>query len=291
MIAGLAAWWNQDWLKERIYALANANPLKTAEERTLKPKDSFKECSDCPEMIVVPAGDFMMGSHGHQPDEEPQHEVTIAKPFAVAKFELTFDEWAACVIHGDCLRNTTVSGSGRNRQPVTNVSWDDAQRYVAWLSRITGKPYRLLSEAEYEYVTRAGTRTAFPWGDDIGHDNANCRDCGSKWDEGRILPVGSFASNGFGLYDMVGNVREWVQDCYHPNYKDAPTDGSDWAVTCPDDRVHVVRAGSQYQGSQYLRSAYRDRSFAADRDQYLGFRVGRTLSAGTGAITVVPGAQ
>ena len=158
---GAAAWWNQDWLKEEIYALAERKrPLDAAQERALKAGDPFKECRDCPEMIVVPAGRFLMGSPAGQgdDDERPQHEVTIAKPFAVAKFELTFDEWDACAAHGDCAPHVSDSGWGRGRRPVINVSWDDAQTYVKWLSRITGKPYRLLSEAEYEYAARAGTR-------------------------------------------------------------------------------------------------------------------------------------
>jgi formylglycine-generating enzyme required for sulfatase activity len=155
--AGVAVWWDQDRGKE---------PTR---ERALKAGDSFKECNDCPEMIVVPAGRFLMGSlagQGHD-DEHPQHEVTIAKPFAVAKFELTFDEWDACAAQGGCRRDVNDNGWGRGRRPAINVSWDDAQTYVNWLSRITGKDYRLLSEAEYEYAARAGTQTAYPGGDDI----------------------------------------------------------------------------------------------------------------------------
>ena len=117
-----------------------------------------------------------------QADERPQHEVTIAKPFAVAKFELTFDEWDACVVHGDCAPHLSDSGWGHGRRPAINVSWDDAQTYVKWLSRITSKPYRLLSEAEYEYAARAGTETQYPWGDEIklnGQAMANCDGCGS----------------------------------------------------------------------------------------------------------------
>ena len=136
-------------------------------DEPLKPGQSFKDCAtDCPEMVVIPAGSFTMGSPqyepGHKKDEAPQHNVTIAKPFAVSKFELTFAEWDACAAHGDCIPHVDDHGWGRDRQPVINVSWNDAQRYVAWLSKITGKTYRLLSEAEYEYAARAGTQTAFP---------------------------------------------------------------------------------------------------------------------------------
>jgi hypothetical protein len=140
--------------------------LTAAQERALKAGDSFKEGTDCPQMIVVPAGRFLMGSPAGQgsDDECPQHEVTIAKPFAVAKFALTFDEWDACAARGGCRPDVSDSGWGRGRRPVINVSWDDAQAYVKWLSSITGKPYRLLSEAEYEYAARAGSQRAYPWG-------------------------------------------------------------------------------------------------------------------------------
>ena len=111
-----------------------------------------------------------------------------------------------------------------------NVSWDDAKAYVAWLSKKTGKTYRLLTEAEYEYATRAGTQTAYPWGNDIGENNANCRGCGSQWDGKQTAPVGSFSPNGFGLYDMVGNVGQWTEDCYHDSYNGAPADGSAWTA-------------------------------------------------------------
>ena len=294
MVAGLAAWWNQDWLKERSYALMNADPLKTAQERALQPKDYFKECTDCPEMIVVPAGSFMMGSpeteKDRSEDEGPQHRVTIDKPFAVSKFELTFAEWDACVAHGDCARGVGDSNLGRGRQPAINVSWDDAQSYVAWLSRITGKEYRLLSEAEYEYAARAGTQTVYPWGDDIGKGNANCQQCGSQWDGKRTAPVGSFAANGFGLYDMVGNVWEWTEDCYHDSYNGAPADGIAWTRgDCGGRRV--VRGGSWGNNPQSLRSAGRDGGATDDRSNGSGFRVGRTLSAGASAIKVALGAH
>ena len=130
--------------------------------------------------------------------ERPQHDVTIAKPFAVAKFALTFDEWDACAAHGDCAAHVSDSGWARGRHPAINVNWDDAQTYVNWLSRITGKPYRLLSEAEYEYAARDGTETTYPCGPEIklsGKAMANCNGCGSQWDGKQTAPVGSFAAN------------------------------------------------------------------------------------------------
>ena len=145
-------------------------------------------------MIVAPAGRFLMGSPAGQgsDNERPQHEVKIATPFAVAKFALTFEEWDACVSYGDCDPRVGDSGWGRGRRPAIHVTWDDAQTYVRWLSRITGKEYRLLSEAEYEYAARAGTETNYPWGEDIklnGRAMANCRGCGSPWDGEWKAPV------------------------------------------------------------------------------------------------------
>src|SRR5262249_14723054 len=147
--------------------------------------------------------------------------------------------------------------------------------YAAWLSRMTGKSYRLLTEAEYEFATRAGTQTAFPWGDDIGENKANCDGCGSQWGNKQTAPVGSFAPNQFGLYDMVGNVWEWVEDCYNPNYDNAPTNGSAW--TAGDCNRRMVRAGSWVNTPQFLRSAYRNGFSTGIRLNGLGFRVARTL--------------
>ena len=161
----------------------------------------------------------------------------------MSKFEVTFDEWDACVAYGDCDPRVSDSGWGRGRQPVINVTWDDAKRYVAWLSRMTGKPYRLLTEAEWEYAARAGTQTAYSWGDEIGKGNANCDGCGSQWDNKQTAPVGSFAANAFGLYDMHGNVWEWVEDCFHDNYEGAPDDGSAWTAD-GDCNSRVLRGGS-----------------------------------------------
>jgi hypothetical protein len=224
VVFGLAAWVEHDNLTAlwryystiRPYMVSQVRPhvLTAAAEQALKPGDSFRECAtDCPEMIVVSAGSFTMGSgpieKGSQINEAPQHPVTIAKGFAVSKYELTFADWDACAAHGDCDPHLYDSGYGRGRQPVINVTWEDAQRYVAWLSRMTGKTYRLLSETEYEYATRAGTQTAYPWGDDITLNDmvmTNCSGCGSQWDTKRTAPVGSFPPNAFGLYDMVGNV-------------------------------------------------------------------------------------
>jgi formylglycine-generating enzyme required for sulfatase activity len=298
IILGLIGVINEAYVKEqwrwymvtRPYMQVQVRPyvLSAVAEQALKPKDTFKECASeqgkdyCPEMVVVPAGSFVMGSplteKGRDASEGPQHTVTIAKPFAVAKFELTFDEWDTCVAYGDCPQGVSDAGFGRGQRPVIFVTWDDAQRYAAWLSKMTGKPYRLLTEAEYEYATRAGTQTAYPWGDDIGKNNANCMGCGSKWaDASQTAPVGSFKPNAFGLYDMVGNVYEWVEDCVHYDYDDAPTDGSAWKGG--DCNNHMDRGGSWNFSPDVLRSAARDSSGTGQRIDNLGFRVGRTLIA------------
>jgi formylglycine-generating enzyme required for sulfatase activity len=295
IIVGLVGWINQSTIKAqwrwytitRRFMVANVQPyvLSGAAEQALKPAATFREClaeqgkDYCPEMVAVPAGSFMMGAAptetGFSGNESPQHQVTIAKPFAVSKFELTFDEWDTCVSDGDCTQDISDSGWGRGQQPAVNVTWNDAQLYVAWLSKMTGKPYRLLSEAEYEYAARGGTQTAYPWGDEIGKNNANCNDCGSKWNN-RPAPVGSFAANGSGLYDMVGNIWEWVEDCRHNNYKGAPTDGSAW-IAGGDCKLRVYRGGSWYVNHIGVRSAFRNWADPEVRSSSVGFRVGRTL--------------
>jgi formylglycine-generating enzyme required for sulfatase activity len=282
MTAGVAGWLNQGWLEERLYVWRNVNVLTAAQEKALKSGDPFHECTECPEMIVARAGRFMMGSPDGQggDDERPQHSVTFAKPFAVSKYELTFAEWDACATQGHCTTRVTDSDFGRGRQPVINVSWSEAKEYVAWLSKITGKTYRLLSGAEYEYAARAGTQTMYPWGNDIslnGTAMANCAGCSSKWDGQQPAPVGSFASNKFGLYDMVGNVYEWTEDCVHENYQGAPTDGSPWIEGGNCDR-RVVRGGAWFFNPDNLRSANSYWYPTEDRYDFLGFRVARTLT-------------
>ncbi len=292
VLASAIGWMNQDYLRERWRWYTVLRPYMMTEfrshvlspeaERALKPKDSFRECAkDCPEMVVVPAGKFMMGTamteKGWNVGEAPKHEVTIGKPLAVSKFEVTFDDWDVCVAYGGCDPQTNDSGHGRGRRPVINVSWDDAKRYVAWLSRMTGKTYRLLSEAEWEYAARAGTTTAYPWGDEVGKGNANCYQCGGQWDAGtQTAPVGSFAANPFGLHDMNGNASEWVEDCTHDSFEDAPDDGSAW-MTDGNCKRHITRGGSWFEDPDNIRSAFRD-WYATDYHlANPGFRVGRTL--------------
>ncbi len=290
IIAGLIGWINQayiikQWtwyLTMRPYMLAYVRPyvLTVAAERALMPRATFRECAkDCPEMIVIPAGKFTMGSppteSGRFDNEGPQHEVTIATPFAVSKFDVTFADWDACVAAGGCSQ-VDDQGWGHGRQPVINVSWDEAENYVAWFSEMTGKPYRLLTEAEWEYAARAGTTTVYYWGDDIRDGDAYCNGCGSKFDLTRTSPVGSFKPNAFGLYDMEGNVWQWVQDCFHSDYKGAPTDGSAW-IDEDCNGPHVTRGGAFNRAPRPIRTAVRVRRAGANKIGNIGFRVARTL--------------
>jgi formylglycine-generating enzyme required for sulfatase activity len=168
---------------------------------------SFRDCWDCPAMVVIPPGSFMMGSPpneaGRDDDEGPQHLVHVPA-FSIGKYDVTFDEWDACVNAGGCSKHPSDEDGGRGRRPVIYVSWNDTLQYVRWLSLKTGHTYRLPSEAEWEYAARAGTTTAYYWGDQVGSGNANCDGCGSQWDAHHTAPVGSFTANAFGLHDMLG---------------------------------------------------------------------------------------
>ena len=255
-----------------------AKALLALVESVGPPGTTFRDCPECPEMVVVPEGSFLMGSmSGGDDDERPVHEVTIERPFAVGVYEVTFAEWDACVSGGGCDgHRPDDSGWGRGSRPVVNVSWVDAQAYVRWLSRATGKKYRLPSESEWEYVARAGTTTEYWWGNDVGRNRANCDRCGSRWDNERTAPVGSFSPNAFGLQDVHGNVWEWVEDCWNESYNGAPSDGSAW--TSGECGRRVLRGGSWYNGPWNLRSAVRFRFTTGSRLSVLGFRVARTLT-------------
>jgi formylglycine-generating enzyme required for sulfatase activity len=271
---GGVGWWCEKSVREQYFRLTamGIEVLAANQESALQPKQEFRECvRGCPIMIVIPPGKFMMGSPWTEDWEGPHHEVTIARSFAVSKFTVTFAEWDTCVAAGACTR-ASDSGWGGNDRPVIDVSWDDAQQYVAWLSRSTGKPYRLLSEAEWEYSARAGSTTTYSWGHEIGENNANCDGCKSQWDNKQTAPVGSFRPNAFGLYDMHGNVWQFTEDPWHESYKDAPVDGSVWA-TDGDASRRVVRGGSWGMDPQFLRSASRNGYPVGSRSSNLGFRV------------------
>lgn len=237
-------------------------------------------------MVVVPAGSFAMGSPKNEPkrsgDEGPQHKVTIRKPFAVGRFAVTFAEWDACVAGGGCGGYGRADrGWGRADRPVIDVNWDDAQAYVKWLSGKTGKTYRLLSEAEREYATRAGTTTPFWWGTSISTSQANYDGNytyagGAKGESRRKpLPMKSFQPNPWGLYQVHGNVWEWVEDCWNSNYNDAPADGS--AKTTGDCASRVLRGGSWGSDPGSARAAKRNSVNADVHLVDIGFRVARTL--------------
>ena len=232
-------------------------------------------------MVVVPEGSFLMGSPtdeaGRFDDEGPAHRVTIARPFAVGVYEVTFAEWDACVSGGGCGgRRPDDRGWGRGRRPVINVSWKDAKAYVEWLSRRTGEAYRLLSEAEWEYVARAGTRTRYWWGDKIGWKRACCSGCWDRWGGRQTAPVGSFSANAFGLHDVHGNVNEWVEDCWNESYRGAPRDGSAW--TSGSCGLRVLRGGHWSSLPGHLRSAVRGTRTSLLWFNDPGLRVARTLA-------------
>ena len=269
----------------------SASGLREAAASKLPPAGSgFRDCPECPEMVVVPAGSFLMGSLpgeiDRDGDEGPRHRVTIARPFSVGAYEVTFAQWDACRRAGGCSHNPDGQGWGRGTRPVVDVSWHDAQQYVRWLSRKTGERYRLLSESEWEYVARAGTTTRYWWGGAIARSRANCDGCGSRWDGRRTAPVGTFRPNAFGLYDVHGNVWEWVQDCEHGSYSGAPSDGRAWTTGGSCGR-RAIRGGSWETLPRYLRSANRgwlvsgSRSFPREGVpvRETGFRVARALAA------------
>ena len=198
--------------------------------------EPFRDCEACPEMVVVPPGEFMLGSpdseEGRGDDESPVRRVEIPYRFAAGRYEVTFAEWDACVAEGGCSHRPDDEGWGRGRRPVIHVSWFDAREYVDWLSRRTGEEYRLLSESEWEYVARVGTTTTGQSGSDPSPDQEKD---GRK--QGSTVPVGGDPPNGFGLHDMHGNVREWVEDCWNHDTHGAPSDGSAWTTGDCDYRV------------------------------------------------------
>jgi len=228
-----------------------------------------KDCTECPEMVVVPAGSFEIGSNDGDSDEKPVHTVRIARPFALGKTEVTQGQWRAVMGY-----NPSRFTSCGDDCPVENVSWNDIQDFIRKLNARTGKQFRLPSEAEWEYAARAGTTTKYAWGNEIGRGNANCDGCGSQWDNKTTAPVASFRPSAFGLYDMHGNVWEWVEDCKNDGYSGAPSDGSVW--TRGNCSVRVLRGGSWFNVPRLLRSAGRNGNSTGFRGAGSGFRLART---------------
>ena len=283
--AAFGVWTLRQFLSEEEVAVASSvsSEVRASLElvplpKKLSPGTEFQRCAACPEMVVVPDGRFKMGSPldegGRKGDEGPQHEVTIPRPFAMGKFELTFEQWDVCVQAGGCGHNPQDRNWGRGNRPVMYVSWNDAQEYVQWLSLLTGQKYRLPSEAEWEFAARAGSETPYWWGSDIGVERANCEGCGGI-DGTETVPIGSFAANAFGLYGVHGNLFEWVADCWNGSYAGAPKDGSAWLTGNCDTRV--LRGGSWGKGPEYLRAARRINDEPNLRSGKRGIRLAMTL--------------
>jgi formylglycine-generating enzyme required for sulfatase activity len=293
-----------------------------AQTTTPEPGSVFRDCPECPEMVVIPAGKFLMGSSPEEAardvatapssdtstakkfvqPEQPQHEVTINAPFVMGKYPITKGEFAAfvqetgytpapgCILyslqyHVSPKADWKLPGFVQtDRDPVVCVSWQDAKAYIGWLNKKVAisadstleGPYRLPSEAEWEYAARAGTGTARWWGDSIGRNNAVCARCGSKWDQAQTAPVGSFHPNPFGLYDVPGNVWQMTEDCWDKSYIDAPADGLPRLTASCDYRVW--RGGSWASFPWLLRSATRTSNRSDQRANDTGFRVAKTLA-------------
>jgi len=258
-------------------------------------QDSYPDNRLGPEMIVIPALSYRMGddtSFGGltlgegSSDELPVHQVTFQQAFAIGKYEVTFHEYDQYLTAIGKVTGTSESEEaydwqwGREERPVIGISWDDISDYLDWLNMqfdLTGKPgrYRLPTEAEWEYVARAGSRTKYPWGDEIGVSQAHCEACDSDLDTSKTAPVGAYPANAWGLHDMHGNINEWLADCKNANYTDAPLDGRAWLTgACTH---HMVRGGSWVDGARNLRSANRTSHARSYRNNTLGFRLAKTL--------------
>ncbi len=312
-----------------ILALGLLTGGHPAHAQPVKPGQTFRDCPDCPEMVVIPAGNFLMGLSDDEAKRDaqqepllykllngwrwtthakPQHLVTIPQAFALGKYPVTRGEFAAFAkdsgfsTNQPCKILVPVGYKGRgfnstaiwqrpgfdqaDHDPVVCVSWDEARAYVAWLNKKSvhadsspqAGPYRLPSEAEWEYAARARTRTTRWWGDTIGKDKTICTKCGSPWDNQQPAPVGLYGANAFGLSDMLGNVWQWTADCWNENYVGAPTDGGPWLTGYCAQRVD--RGGSWRSDPASVTSAARVLDFAVDHDNSIGFRVAKTLSSG-----------
>ena len=269
-------WAFQAQIKESLHWRLIMKPVRAPAALASQPGSGFADCENgCPRMIVIPSGTFQMGSaEARFPRERPQHQVTIEHPFAIARHEVTFEEWDHCVTSGHCRVDIVTSGWGRGRQPVINVTWDDANQYAGWLSKVTKQRYRLPSEAEWEYAARAGSADYFSFGN-------NDRDLNKYvWyadnSDGHPHPVQEEKlPNKFGLFDMHGNVSEWTQDCVNDTYQGSPANGAAW--TSGNCSARVYRGGSWLHGARVARSAYRDWLLGDVSKDFIGFRVARDL--------------
>lgn len=233
----------------------------------------FQDCDACLPMIRVPAGTLMMGQGAKDASATPVHKVTL-RAFALSQYPVTVGNWNACHADGGCGAPPRMVGT-HDDTPIYNVSWDDTQSYIAWLSRRAGRAYRLPTEAEWEYAARADTTTRYWWGDHPGASLANCVGCGGTQDPRTPLPVGTYKPNPFGLNDMLGGVAQWVQDCWFPNYNGAPSDGS--AHQAPNCMKRVLRGGGFRAGPDDILPTARGNYDAPVRYLANGFRVARDL--------------
>ena len=238
-----------------------------------KPKGEVINGVLVPETVPIHGGTFSMGCVSGKncyKDEKPVHRVTVGS-FYLSKYETTFDQWDACYDDGGCSHYPDDEGWGRGNRPVINVAWNDAVQYAKWLSRKTGQVWRLPTEAEWEYAARAGSSTKYSWGNSIGRNKANCDGCGSQWDYKKTAPVGSFSANRFGLYDMHGNVWEWVYDWYGEKYYSSSPVSNPRGPGSGSHRVH--RGGGWGSDAIFLRSAFRHYASSDLRYYDLGFRL------------------
>jgi len=273
-----------------IFAVSPAGAQKTSTSpvvqspgQSLAPGSIFKECKNCPQMVVVPAGIYIMGLGG-KGRHGPPHRVNFKRPLAVGRYEVKFSEWFACVRDEVCIHQPHDHKWGRIGRPVINITWHQAKNFTKWLSKKTGFVYRLPTEAEWEYAHRGGTTTKFWWGDKPGENLANCRDCKSRacctskdhscCSHG-TQPVGTYGANPFGLHDTSGNVFEWTEDCWNRGHKGAPRDGS--ARKSGDCRNRVIRGGSFYYFNKVSQSYYRSKNPPGVKSYWLGFRVVREM--------------
>ncbi|MFC2951223.1 SUMF1/EgtB/PvdO family nonheme iron enzyme [Marinicaulis aureus] len=268
---------------DAIQTLIAAVAAETPQEKS-SAGDIFRDCANCPDMAALPAGVFQMGARpgevGAKPAESPVRDITFRNGFALSSREVTYEEWDTCVADGGCAYKAPDHGWGRDQRPVVSVSYEDALSYVAWLSKKTGQPYRLPTEAEWEYAARAGSSAPFATGSTVRAGQANYNGqypySGEKETyRGRTVPVASFAPNAFGLYDMHGNAWEWTADCWTETHAGAPSDGS--AVATGDCTKHVLKGGAWNTGGWRLRSAHRIGKPAGAREFDNGFRVARDL--------------
>jgi formylglycine-generating enzyme required for sulfatase activity len=273
------AWINVTREIHNAPSVANVAPRIAALPPAYKFRTGFRDCANCPEMVPIPAGRFLMGEpHGDYTDETPAHNVAILRPIAVGRYDITFEDWEACVEDGQCGGyRPDDRGWGREKRPVINVSWYDAKVYIRWLSKKTGERYRLLSEAEWEFAARAGTTSLYYWGASPGNGNALCRGCESS-STNKTMPVGSFPPNAFGLYDMAGNVWQWTEDCFKEvgGYTGTPNDGS--PVEQNGCKQRVLRGGAWSGDVGDVRTADRNQTDPDAHSADTGFRVAKDLS-------------